>query len=131
MAFLSELVLVPCEGTKWKLNSPLSYSVPGVDITVPAGFKTDLASIPRAVRPLISVHGKHTRAAVIHDYLYSIQKINGEWIKRSKADKVFHLAMLELGVGRFKARIMWSAVRSGGWVYFNKQGKKIENPHYK
>lgn len=129
MAFLSELVLIPTDGNKWKLSQPLSYSSASFSTIVPEGFKTDLASIPRIVRPLIPVHGKHTRAAVLHDYLYVSQKIQGEWIKRSHADRAFYNAMLELGVNRFKARIMWGAVRSGGWIYYNKQAKEIGNIH--
>ena len=126
--FLSELVLTPWQGTKWKLVAPLSYIRSEGNITVPDGFTTDLASIPRIIRPLIPIHGKHTRGAVLHDYLYEIQKINDEWITRKQADDIFYDAMLELGVNRFKARIMWSAVRSFGWIHFNKRSKKIGNP---
>ena len=37
--------------------------------TVPKGFRTDFASIPKLFRIVLSPIGRHGKAAVIHDYL--------------------------------------------------------------
>lgn len=48
------------------------YAVDGVlqRLTVPAGFITDLASVPRVARSIIGRVGPHLEAAIIHDYLF-------------------------------------------------------------
>jgi len=38
-------------------------------ITVPAGYRTDFASIPRLVWPLLPPVGRGGKAAIIHDWL--------------------------------------------------------------
>lgn len=112
MPFQNELHIKPVNGNQWELLAPLCYVDANLkSIWVPAGFQMDLASIPRIFRPLFPVHGKHTRAAVIHDWLYA--KNIG---KRKDADDLFLSIMKELGVGWFKRYAMWSAVRAGGWV---------------
>jgi hypothetical protein len=80
--------------------------------TVPEGFITDLASIPRIFRPLITGHGKDRWAAVVHDYLYSIK------YSRKDADDVFYEALIASGNGRMKSWAMYRAVRAGGWVFY-------------
>lgn len=127
--FTTELVLSPYGADSWILRRPLKYlpRLHAVKIVAPAGFETDLASIPRIVRPLFPVHGLHTRAAVIHDWLYRDQRIGGQWIKRSDADWIFYEAMRGMGVSWAKARAMYYAVRSGGWVFWNKRARDIGN----
>lgn len=78
-------------------------------ITVPAGFVTDNASVPRLFWSVVAPHGKYTRAAVVHDYLYS-----GELIPRKKADEIFLFGMGVLGVPAWLAHVMYAAVRIGG-----------------
>ncbi len=118
MPFLNELKIKPVKGDQWELLCSMSYvGAGGRVITVPAGFQMDLASIPRVFRPLFPVHGKHTRAAVVHDWLYA-EKIG----KRKEADQLFLSIMKELGVGWIKRRMMYAAVRAGGWVYWNDVG---------
>jgi len=77
-------------------------------ITVPEGFHTDLASIPRGFRWLITGHGKDRWGSAVHDYLYSIRH------DRKEADKIFREALLATGNGRFKVSTMYRAVRMGG-----------------
>ena len=42
-------------------------------LVIPAGFVSDLASIPGVAQSLISKLGPHIRAAIVHDYLYWTQ----------------------------------------------------------
>ena len=112
--FLTELDARAIDGRKWRLLAPLVYDsdILGL-ITVPAGFDTDLASIPRIARPLITGMGNDRKPAVIHDHLYSIRHL-----PRSEADAVFLEALECLRVPWIKRRAMWAAVRAGGWVVY-------------
>lgn len=91
-------------------------------IEVPKGFITDFASIPGFLRDRFAVNDDHRLAAVAHDYLYSqsgIIKQLGRDITytRKEADQIFYKLMLTEGVGRFKAWLMYRAVRSFGSLY--------------
>jgi hypothetical protein len=83
---------------------------------VPKGFITDLASIPKPLRGLIEVNGKHRKAAVLHDYLYCSQML-----ARKDADALFLEAMELLGVSTLQRNVMWLGVRAGGGLYWNKR----------
>src|SRR5437764_1311818 len=66
------LQLFQGDGTNFMLVDPLFYEIKrtGKVITVPAGFVTDFASVPWYARWLISVLGRHSIPAIVHDYLY-------------------------------------------------------------
>lgn len=78
-------------------------------IFVPTGFRCDAASIPRLVWGIYPPWSKANRAAVVHDYLCSIQVCS-----REQADWIFRDALLACGVSNQRAWIMWKAVRIGG-----------------
>lgn len=80
-------------------------------IPVPAGFVTDLASVPRLPFAYLIVGGKGKKAAVVHDWLYSTRKCT-----RAQADEVFREALAASGYGGAVQGLMWSGVRVGGWV---------------
>ena len=132
---------------KWVLERPLTYrnadiakykeallvikvSTPGNKITVKKGFKTDLASIPRACWNIIAPWDV-ARAAVIHDLLYkrirqyrwdklhhSVVHENPSVSKnaRKASDEVFLMAMLDANplVPKWKIYSAYYAVRSFG-----------------
>ena len=101
----------------YRLLAPLTYYSAVLDklITVPTGFVTDFASVPAPGRILISGHGHDRWAAVVHDYLYSEKKFT-----RKQADEVFLEALELSGVNLVKRRIMYRAVRTGGWFFYAK-----------
>ena len=76
-------------------------------ITVPEGFVTDLASIPRVFRLLFPKNGHHRAAAIVHDYLCRL-KLD---FSRVLADKIFHEAMKLQGVPWHRRWPMYAAVR--------------------
>ena len=86
----SDLLLKPNEdGKTWTLRQELIYETDiGYKITVPAGFVTDLASIPRPLWVLWPPFGKYTRAAVIHDWLYDMHRKGGKHYSRCYADAI-------------------------------------------
>lgn len=84
-------------------------------IEVPAGFVTDLASIPAPLRGLLNVNGKSRRAAVLHDWLYCSQPCT-----RKEADAILKAALRTEGV-QVAAWVYWAGVRLGGWRYWRKR----------
>lgn len=112
----------------WALHDPVTYrtSIGGeADITVPPGFVTDLASIPRLASALYAPDGPWVKAAIVHDFLYGTHG-TGVWeghptglsrrrpYSRAEADDVLREAMASRGVGVVKRNVIWSAVRAGG-----------------
>jgi hypothetical protein len=97
----------------YELLAPLRYysTLLNKTIEVPTGTFTDFASVPRIARVFITGHGKDRWAATLHDYLYSIG------FDRKTADAIFLEAMEISGVGLFKRRLMYRAVRTGGWMF--------------
>lgn len=110
----------------WGLQRPISYrSKVDEVITVPAGFVTDLASVPRWGWIIIPPDGPWVKAAIVHDYLYATAG-TGRWkghnasvtrseaYTRAEADGIFRDAMANRGVGPIARFILYTAVRIGG-----------------
>lgn len=68
---------------------------------------TDLASIPVFLQWFVSRHGRHTPAALVHDYY---TKHDTSFDDRVKFDRIFLDAMDDLAVPPVRSRVMWSAV---------------------
>lgn len=74
-------------------------------ISVPAGFVTDLATVPCIFWSVMPPDGKYAKAAIIHDYLYN----NALRTKRSQFDILD--GMTVLGAPKWKRIEMYLAVR--------------------
>jgi len=82
----------------------------GLSITVPKGFVTDFASIPQTLWSLgLSPHGRYSKAAIIHDYLYWSQGCTKE-----QSDNILLIAMKESGVSRAQEIAIYEGVSIGG-----------------
>ena len=88
-------------------------------ITVPIGFETDFASIPRFCWPLISPIDNHAKSAVIHDFCY----FHGLYNRRI-SDKIFREGLRVLKIEPWKIWFMYNFVRICGWYKWNKMRKK-------
>lgn len=111
----------------WAVERPIAYRAGSEEdlITVPPGFVTDLASIPRWAWTLLPPDGPWVKAAVIHDFLYRTHG-TGVWkghpvsitrslpYTRAEADGILREAMADRGVDAFARNIIWAAVRVGG-----------------
>ena len=116
------------ENPVYRLTSPLKYQsdllavIPEIKdmldngmVVVPAGAKTDLASIPFPINKFVMPDGKWRRAAVVHDFLCkaivgaSAKKWKG--LTREDVDRVFYEAMLADGVSKCTAKIFYRYVR--------------------
>ena len=103
------------------LKKKYSYKINNRIIEVPANFITDLASIPKILWNIFEPAGEnYTRAALVHDYLYSKNCIYTD-ISRKEADQIFLEIMKERGVPFWKRHLMHKAVRMFGWIFFRKE----------
>lgn len=102
------------------ITEPLIWqSEPGTNveleqITVPRGFVTDLASIPREFWTLLPPNARYSYPAIIHDYLYWFQICS-----REQADTILKITMHELDVADRKIFIIYNAVRLAGAAAWN------------
>jgi hypothetical protein len=99
---------------RWKLDEPLEYySETFGPISVPAGFETDFASVPRLPLAYWLTGDTAHASAVVHDYLcrhwYTACRIT--W---AEAAKVFREAMAHEGVPLWRRNLMYFAVRLAG-----------------
>jgi len=79
--------------------------------TVPAGFETDLASIPAFLRPFFSRIGPSRKPAVFHDHMYG-----SNWKTRKDCDHWFKRMLKSREVPSWKATMYYLGVRGGGWT---------------
>ncbi len=84
-----------------------------IAVVVPEGYVTDFASIPGFAQGIISPFGRHSEAAVVHDWLYTLGT-PGDETGRRLADRTFRRALHLVGVGFVRRYIMYAAVRMGG-----------------
>ena len=112
MSYFETALVAEAVDGGWMLHEELVYhsDILGRVVTVPAGYKTDLASVPRLLRWIVPVaNAKNRKAAVVHDYLCT----HGDGVVKNQkqSDKVFREALGVLGLGRFKSGILYFSVR--------------------
>lgn len=125
MPFETPGVSVRSNGAEeWELLEPLAYRGRRQRFVVPAGFRTDLATVPRVVVWLVPRWGLYTRAAVLHDWLCT-EGIGTRAVSARDADGLFRRVLRESGVPVVRRWLMWCGVRWGaladpqrcrGWV---------------
>jgi hypothetical protein len=103
--------------------TPVSPSK-GPKLTVPRGFVTDLASIPRTFWSIFPPDGAYAQPAVVHDYMYWTQKHS-----REVADEVFYEGMLDMKVPKAQAKLIHEAVRAGGGSAWNNNSRLRASGH--
>jgi hypothetical protein len=102
----------------WVLLEPLGYESQRIGAgVVPAGFVTDFASVPRLPVAFFLAGGLAHKAAVIHDWLYTVHTTD-----RATADAVFQDAAKACGVSGWRAWVMWLGVRAGGGASWGAPG---------
>lgn len=92
----------------WALDRPLHVHTQRGQITVPVGFETDFASVPRAFWSVFPPYGHFTKAAVVHDFLYGT---TDHKLTREEADRVFLEIMTGGRTALWRAYLMYRAVR--------------------
>lgn len=108
----SSLSLEVATSRLFRLISPLQYTGKQETFIVPAGFVTDLATVPQVFQWLVDDHGAYTQAAVLHDWL-CIEAHAGR-LSRRDADGLFRRVLREENVAWLRRWLMWAGVRAGG-----------------
>jgi hypothetical protein len=96
----------------WTLIEKVRYQGAYEVFVVPAGFRTDFASVPRPIVWLIPTYGVYTPAAILHDFLCASARSDEPLLSRADADGLFRRSLRELGVSAPKRWAMWAGVRA-------------------
>lgn len=105
------------------LMADWTATIAGRRVTVPMGFVTDGASIPRFLWRVCGHPFEAPRiyAAIRHDWHYS----GGDpKVSRKEADKQYREDLLALGVGRVSAYVEWAAIRIFGRSHFRVHSRR-------
>ena len=86
--------------------------------TIPKGFVTDFATIPKLLQWLFPSGGEYKWECVLHDVFYDVTSVD---ITREEADNVFKGAMEASGIGWWKVWCLYNAVRVFGEGYFSER----------
>jgi hypothetical protein len=119
--FVTPLHMVPLPGRRWQILADFVYESPKHGtITVPAGFITDLNSIPR---PLwwVSTPADFPHTGVLHDFVYATHRLS-----RADADHLYREALDAEGAHKFRRVTRWLTLRAFGWMAYRKHQKNEE-----
>jgi hypothetical protein len=131
-SFTKKLIvsLDPKDKRYWYLEEDFKYyefidENQAMIITVPKGFRTDFASIPKILYalPFITDADKFNKAAVLHDFCYCTKLFD-----RKQCDELFYRAMEIVGIPEWKRILFYHVVRLFGRSHF---GVKKGDPNYK
>ena len=109
------------DGELWELTDAFHVMVECFPFTVPAGFVTDGASIPRFLWRICGhpMSTKRLPAAVLHDWFYySVTDFT-----RAEADQAYRDGLITLGFPRWKANLEYYALRLFGGSHYAREGK--------
>lgn len=126
------------KSTWWRVLEPvMCEDRDGCVYTIPAGFVSNFASVPRPLYLFFAPHGTSAIPSVKHDFRYihlvGIER-RGFWQARKAADWQYRLDLLAEGMSRPGAWLMWIGVRAFGWLpwclHFVRRAMKmmLENP---
>ena len=113
------------DAERWELVDELVYHGSWERFVVPAGFRTDFATVPRVVTWLVPRFGSYTLAAILHDWLIT-DGLRAGAVTSRQADGIFRRVMRESGVPVLRRWLMWTGVRWGaltdelrrsGWLF--------------
>jgi hypothetical protein len=85
-------------------------------VTIPAGFMWDGASVPRVFWFIMPKFGENSVAFLMHDFLYS--RYAPHSLSRLEADQILREDLIQLGVGKVRAALVYRTVRLFGGSHF-------------
>jgi len=105
----------------WQTARAWNPRVNGTTLRIPAGYRTDLASVPRVLRGFVNTYELGgVGPPLIHDVIYQARGlpecVPSVRFTRRAADRLFRDQMAEAGVGWRKRWLAWAAVRVFGWL---------------
>jgi hypothetical protein len=118
--FFGTAVMAKVGGNDWDMKRLLMYTANRQTFRIPAGFRTDFASVPRVLAWLVPRIGDSVLPAILHDFLWRILVPLG-YLGHVCADGIFRQALRLEGVPFVLRWLCWTAVRwgaltrPGGW----------------
>ena len=101
----------------WEINKEINIALSDNSIlTIPKGFTTDFASVPKVFWSLIPPIGEANISWIIHDYLYDTKDLRG----RKFADKEMLYWMHKKGQDKLSSRVMYWSVRIFAKKWWNR-----------
>lgn len=124
--FKSELNLIAINDRPglWRFGAPLIWD----DITVPVGYLTDLASIPRVIDwlPNLDRTGLSRRPAGLHDWLYGGDRTRG----KDFADQTLYTALRAEGMSHRGAGEIYEGVHLFGQSAWDDDNRVLRQEHF-
>ncbi len=122
--YMADPCLTPTKDNRFRLCDNMIVRIDDHYHAVPMGFSTDLASIPRIMRPVFSPTDYDTISpAILHDWHYCCEKN----IDRRTADNVFYYALKHQGMSSIGAYTYYLGVRLFGKRFYRKGKGLIEH----
>ena len=117
---MNRVILKPIKKDRWELVQDYEYESSFGIISIPKGFVTNGANIPRVFWSLFPPNSpEYISAATIHDYLcLNAYKDNKNYAMFCFADKVFYECLRKLNVNKFKAKIFYIFCRAYHYVKY-------------
>lgn len=116
----------------WRVDADYVVEAGGARITVPAGWRFDLASVPRLLWWLIAPFELSLAAPLVHDFLYRRAGIPPRaavepyrTFSRSEADRLFCRLMARQGVAGWRLVAASVAVRLGGFLAWRRGDRRL------
>lgn len=114
-------------GVNWDIYNPFPFVVDGVAFTIPKGFRTDLASIPKPAQGITITNddGRCLMPSLPHDWGYANKGVlpadDGapRIFTREQIDGILRDGMYACGAGTDLAESFYIAVRAAGWLWWN------------
>ena len=110
--------IIPFSDYTYKTGEDIHFVVDDHKYTIPKGFETDLASIPRWYWTFLSPqYSAFVTPSIIHDYFYRCDTHKS----RKFADEVLFYSLKEKGISNYTASMFYVAVRIFGFYYYHKE----------
>lgn len=130
MEFFNKIIVHPLQdGHNWITEDWVAVSLDGKGLVyIPKAFRTDFGSIARFLWAIVGAPatGKHRRAVLFHDWLYSTQTV-----PRKEADDICLEIMKEDGANALKRYTIYFGVRVGGQVAWNRKTEELKHNYIK
>lgn len=107
--FLTRPVVTILGPDEFQLAEPFAVQTADATYVVPAGFISDLESVPRVPVIYALFKNRAPYSAILHDWLYETRIVS-----RAVADRLFLAAMKAEGLPWWMRRAMYAGVRVGG-----------------
>lgn len=120
------------DGPRWELQEDWCRGIGAWTLTVPAGWSTDLASVPGPLKRWVNAFQLGVTGPLVHDFLYDYGGelpdgccIPPHRFARREADRILLRLMRLERVRPWRRAVGWSVTRSMGWTHWGVRGSRV------